>query len=189
MKNVRLNRRQAGVTALELIIALAVVAAIGLGVVALIPVFRGSQGESYAKVFASAFANVQSKYATANNFANVTTLACANNNVFPDNYVQNIGTATATVSGPWGGAITCAPANVFGSANDGFAITIPNIPSNVCRELPSRLTSTIARVTITPDGGTAVVVKATGDTSVNVGAVGTACGSGASTLEVAGGKA
>jgi type II secretory pathway pseudopilin PulG len=189
MKNVRSIRRQAGVTGVELLIALAVIGALAVGAIALIGAFRGAQGESYAKIVATAFTNVQTKYSTANNFANVTTLACANNNVFPDNYVQNIGTATATITGPWGGAIACAPANVFGSANDGFSITIPNMPANVCRELPSRLTSTIARVTITPDGGTPVVVKATGDTSVNVGAVGTACGSGASTLEVAGGKA
>jgi len=107
----------------------------------------------------------------------------ANLGFFPTNLVTGIGTAGATVSNQWGGAITVASARGDGVAvdathpSDSIAYTFTNVPDAACRILGVSLDSVVSALKI---GGTNIKTTLL-PTSVPA-TVGTNCTAGANTL-------
>jgi prepilin-type N-terminal cleavage/methylation domain-containing protein len=171
-----LKAGQAGFTIIELIIVVGIIAAlaavgnIGLGV------RNNVVGGNEGKIMNAALQCMQQKN-SAPTYAAVTLASMANLSCFPDEQITGKGTAAASaVSGLVGANYVVAPVALSG-ANAGLQLTLAGIPKKNCDGLVKAVAASTATVTVTPDGGSATIVKAVGAT-LDDAAVGVACGSG-----------
>lgn len=171
-----MKRTVRGMTGLELILVLAVVSVVLLSAPSLISALRYAQGRAVATTVLAAVATLQSRYAQSSAFTGLNTAICANLGAFPDQYVVGRGTITASLRGPWGGAIQCQPQAIAGAADVGFQITLESVPSAICREMPQNLIG-VHEIVVRPEGAVSPLVVKASHASVDLEASGVGCGS------------
>jgi len=140
-------RRQQGVTIVESMVVLAVVAIILTFVV---------EGGTYLRnhVRAWQLTNEMQSFsqgilqATVNDadFSTITTNAMVLNNAFAS-VGSRANTSAGTVTGVWGGDITVTPATVS-TSNDGATVSYPLVPSGVCAVAIQDFTSTFQQISV-----------------------------------------
>lgn len=167
------GNKQKGVTLIELLVVFVVIGILYGAVRYGYALTFGAKAQSDIKYMDYAMECARSTYGNASNYSTATIAALANNNCFPPTLVTNKGTATAYVSNKYGGLVTVAPSNVVG-VNDGLDFTDPNIPSDVCVER-LKLTTKPVKITVTPSGGSAVIVQAIGAANPDL-TLSTSCG-------------
>ena len=176
MKNYNFNRKAQGFSLIELLLVLAIVAALAVAAFIIYPRVQAStSANSASQTLASASASVRSVF-TSGNYANLNAAAAVNGKFFPDSYG-----AAAPLANEWGGL-----ADINGSTRDGatatagaryFTITLEDVPAEVCKRLAPAAAANFGRVAIS-GAADVVVVDSYADTEVllNEAAVLTACG-------------
>ena len=174
MKNYNFNRKAQGFSLIELLLVLAIVAALAVAAFIIYPrVQAGTAANSASQTLSSASASVRSVF-TSGNYSNLNAAAAVNGKFFPASYG-----AAAPLTNEWGGA-----ADINGSTRDGttattgaryFTISLADVPAEVCKRLAPAAAANFGRVAI----GTNVVVDSYADTAVplNEATVLTNCGS------------
>jgi prepilin-type N-terminal cleavage/methylation domain-containing protein len=171
-----MKSNQKGFTLIEILIVIAVIVLLVTLGQKYIPQLFGQTGTlQEGQLLNTGIAQIRSLKHSKPDFTGFTTAEVANSGVFPDQYIRNKGTNTATVVNQWGGSLSFAPANVNGT-NDGFTVTDTAIPENVCKGIPSSVSENAYSITI----GTSAVKTAGG--TVNDAAVGTACSGATNTV-------
>lgn len=135
------RRKQGGFSLLEL---LAVVAIIGLAVFTVMKVKKGAELRSSVQSLASNMAFVIQKAPEVfpSTFAGLTCPILANNGAFTgtsfrvDRTVPN--TPVVYYSSEANSALTCAPANMFGT-NDAYTVAFPALTDDMCNEVADKL--------------------------------------------------
>ncbi len=173
LKKYRNIPNQKGLTLLELLLAIGLVAVV-IGVA--IYIFGGAQSGTNAykgtQNVLTISAAVKGLYPTPN-YNGVSAAVIASSKKVPDVYVSG-----ANLVNPWGQNITVAAVNVGTGTNNGFTITDPGIPTNECNSIASAVQSNFQKLTI----GATVVKDDTAATPVvySPGAAATACAAAAS---------
>lgn len=131
------------------------------------------------------FSNVERVYAmNSNDFTGLNNTAAAQASMVPDGWIIKAAAGGgSTLQDPWGGAVTLAPANVNGGANNGWSLTLANVPPKICAQIASYYTPYTAGITV---NGTSVGDNPTYGTTTTWpprgAAVATACNAAVNTI-------
>ena len=91
--------------------------------------------------------NTQNDFANnPGNFAGFNNTAAIEAGIPPTTWVPT-GQKTSIVD-PWGGAVTFAVASVNGGTNNGYTMTLANVPANVCAQIATIYTQQTASISI-----------------------------------------
>lgn len=173
MKVLKSTRKAGGFVLTELLIGLAIIAAV-LGTIAATAAYLNSSNsaQDQARLVESIGQDLRMKYQRANNFSGLTNTVAINLGVFPDQMVNG-----TTVLNTWNGTVTIAPAaDLNGVANRAFLVSWPNVPEDECVNLS---TTAIAANRIRV--GTTVIQQ--DGQAINVAAAGTACSGTTNTVD------
>lgn len=170
------RRTQKGVTLVETLIVIGILAIIILTALIIYPLVKASvlsnREASNMSTIAASLANV---YAGSSSYAGLTTAIAIDEKVFPTSMLQ--GTPPTTATNSFGGTVVLAPATPpGGQANTGYTITSNNISDNACSKIVNTESGAFDAVSI--DG---TVVKANSSSTVSTAAVATACSATATT--------
>lgn len=137
MKNFNYARAQGGFSLIELLLVLAIVAALAVAAFIVYPRVQAGRNATYeSQVLSSAQAGVKALF-TTNNYANLTDEVAWNAGIFPDNMKM----ATAgEIRNQWDGPVTVSGANRAGADSATaptryFKITYEDVPTDVCIRL------------------------------------------------------
>lgn len=152
-----MRRTSSGYTLIELLIVLAVMAALIIGAFYLYPKVQSSRAANAQAVILQSFqANMKSLF-TNGDYQKVSNLVTAQAGMWND---QMIGpTPSAVITTEWGTLVTVKPATASGAAPAAgkpaqyFVVTYAGVPSDVCQKLVPTLVGSWEKVTV----GTTVV--------------------------------
>lgn len=152
-------RRQAGYTMVEIGLALVIMTLATVGIILYFSTnSAASQANALAANLTTLVGNVKQAY--QGNYGNVSNARLLTGGFF--NKLSMVSTSGGTpVVGLGGGTLTVAPGTV-NTANDSVQYTITQVPDAACLPLISAISSSVAQLSIAPNGGTASVVKAVG---------------------------
>ena len=157
MKNFNQARNQAGFSLIELLLVLAIIAALAVAAFIVYPRVQAGRNASYeSQVLSSAQAGVKALF-TTNNYANLTKAVAFNAEVFPD----NMNLSTTSIQNQWGGEVAisgstnAAVASATSPARH-FLITYTNVPTDVCIRLAGAAVQNFGGVFVDPANGGAV---------------------------------
>lgn len=129
-------RSQGGFSLIELLLVLAIVAALAVAAFIVYPRVQAGRNASYeSQVLSSAQAGVKALF-TTNNYARLTTPVAVDAEIFPSN--MKVG---ATIENQWAGVVTAGPALATGADGPAtgvaryFKFVYPNVPTDVCIRL------------------------------------------------------
>lgn len=166
MKNFKQARNQGGFSLVELLLVLAIIAALAVAAFIVYPRVQAGRNATYeSQVLSSAQAGVKALF-TTNNYANLTTTAAYNAEIFPRNMNVEGGT---TIENQWGGLVvasgsTAAGADSATSPTRYFKFVYPNVPTDVCIRLAGAAVQNFGAVLIGEDAAGATAVVNTYDT-------------------------
>ena len=137
MKKFNNARAQGGFSLIELLLVLAIVAALAVAAFIVYPRVQAGRNATYeSQVLSSAQAGVKALF-TTNNYANLTNDVATDAEIFPAN--MNVG--DGDIQNQWNGAVEIEPSNSDGSDFSGtgparyFRIVYPDVPTDVCIRL------------------------------------------------------
>lgn len=178
-----MKNTQQGFSLLELLLVLAVIAALGVAAFLIYPrVQAGRSASSTAQVLSGAQASVGAIF-TNGNYSKLDSSVAYNADVFPESMK---GATAGTFSNEWDGPVTIFGSNADGTANATsgrfMTITYADVPANVCKKLVPAAAANFGRVEV----GTTVVVDQYAATPVALdeAAVITACGTGTTPVDL-----
>ncbi|MFJ1260568.1 type 4 pilus major pilin [Cupriavidus sp. CuC1] len=150
---------QAGYSMVEVGLVLVIVA---LALVGVILYFSSNSASSQANSLSGDLTSLigKVKQGYQGNYAGVTNAALKSGGFFRDMSSMNSSGANPTLA--LGGGTLTAVAGTVNTANDSVQYTLTQIPDSACLPLVSSLASSVAFLSIAPNGGTASVVKAVG---------------------------
>lgn len=164
-----IRNKQAGLTMVELLIALTMslllIAGVGYGASKFI---ASNKTKTSLEDMPLIFAKTQKIYSSAATYSGINITNLVNNRAFPAELV--VAGTPPTVNNRYGGAITVAAGTIV-SANDGVLFNLSNVDQDACTDLVNGLQNTTAQVQVNT-----VVVKPIGGT-LDVTALGTNCNS------------
>lgn len=108
---------------------------------------QSANAQSVQQAVESIFANMSQQFATNPNFTGLTIASAAEAGVFPSNWVSGTGT-NETVQDPWGGVVTLVSAGVNGGTDNGWTLTVPNVPVSECTQVASFYTPQTSSITV-----------------------------------------
>lgn len=83
-------------------------------------------------------AGVRNMFATQGDYTGLTNAVILTSNGIPED--MRVTGNTTQIKSPWfNDGITVAPANVGGTANDGFTMTFKNVPARACQDLVTKV--------------------------------------------------
>jgi prepilin-type N-terminal cleavage/methylation domain-containing protein len=152
-----MSRSSQGYTLIELLIVLAIIAALIVGAFYLYPKVQASRSANAEAVILQSFqANMKSLFTTGD-YQKVTNIVTTEAGMWSN---QMIGaTPSATITTEWGTLATVLPSTAeggvptAGQAAQYFVVTYPGVPSDVCQKLVPALVGSWEKVTV----GTTVV--------------------------------
>lgn len=107
-------------------------------------------------------AGIRSIFATQGDYNGLTNQVVLSSNSIPEGL--RAGNSTSQIKSPWANnGVTVTPANVGGTADDGFTMQYNQVPRNACQDFASKMYRSYT-VTV---GGTAVTSVATATTACN----------------------
>lgn len=164
-------RPQTGITLIETIIVLGVLAIIVIVALAIYPIVKASvQSNRETNNITTIAASLDSVYAGVGTYAGLNNLVAVQEKVFPANMVSGPLTAPV-VTNSLGGSVTVAPAMPpGGQPNSGFTITSTNITDDTCTKIVSAENGGFVEVVV--DG---TVVKATSSDTVSISTLAALC--------------
>jgi hypothetical protein len=151
---------QRGMSAIDIMIYIAVVAVALSGAIILYSVYNKFKGSSEGRyvtfVLQCAMTSIN-----ANNFTSTTISTLVNKDCFGDgSNVTGKGTTGATATSKLAStAYVVAPVSLSGGTNNGLQITLGPISKRNCSGAVEALDTATSRIIVTPTGGTAVTVK------------------------------
>lgn len=169
-----------------LIAILLALAVLVIGIIGYFTMFQSASqsanAQSTQQSIESIFSTMEQQFATNPNFTGLTAASAATAGVFPSTWVSGTGTSTV-VQDPWGGAVTLAAAAVNGGTDNGWTLTVPNVPEAECTQVASFYTPQTASITV---GSTSVWANAsyggTDDTPPAPATIQSACSSPSNTI-------
>jgi len=134
--------RKRGVTLIEAVLYISIALALIVGGLVFFQQASLAQRTNSAVRNISAVASeTRGLYQAQNSFANLTTAGLINAGAVPSSIING-----AALQNEWAGPITAEPANVDGTANDGFSVMYENVPVAACTRLASYDASGSGRV-------------------------------------------
>jgi prepilin-type N-terminal cleavage/methylation domain-containing protein len=167
MNSPQTSRREAGFSLTELLIVVAVIAAL---IAIIIPVSNkvmASNKTNNAVTQATQLSGkIKALYRGGPNYGGLTVAIAMNAGAVP----EEMRNGTALVN-PWGGAVLLAPTNVGGGTNNAIRVTYQRVPQSACINMASNVSAQFDVVTVN-----STVTKAYGTTgSADPAALSTAC--------------
>lgn len=160
MKINKMRNRQSGFSLLEITMVAGII--ILFSVAAIVGYRMASDSANMNKAvnsLNSITAGVRNMFATQGDYVGLTNAVMLTSNSLPEDLR---GTGSGTIKSPWLNAgVTLSPANVGGTANDGFNIRFNNVPARACQNF---VTQVFKSYTITV-GSTPVTSVATASTA------------------------
>lgn len=134
-----------------LIAILLALAVLVIGIIGYFTMFQTSSqsanAQSAQQSIQAIFSTMSQQFATNPNFSGLTVAGAAGAGVFPSTWVT--GTApNQTVMDPWGGAVSLAPSSINGGTNNGWQLTVPNVPQAECTQVASFYTPQTATISV-----------------------------------------
>jgi prepilin-type N-terminal cleavage/methylation domain-containing protein len=182
MKNFKVNRNsQAGLTLIELLIALAISAILVAGAYYGYQAVSSAKGQNDASLLTQAAQCARNQYANSPDFSGVSASILAASQCFPSGNVS--GTVPSQVVKDSNGYIITATSSNLSTANDSISFTISGVPGPLCSQILPNLGPAAARLSAGPvgNGGQTTVLPYGG--SYNPGQVGIACASGLNDIQ------
>lgn len=137
-------RKQAGLTLIELAIALAVAAALLFGLFYVVNTANAKRKTSSEVQNLTMMANdIRAKFAGQGDFAGLTAGTLIQLGVPPQSMISG-----SALSSSFSTPVAVAAANINGQANDGFEFTYTNFPANACADFVMAAASNFAKVTL-----------------------------------------
>jgi prepilin-type N-terminal cleavage/methylation domain-containing protein len=141
-----------GYTLIELMIVLAIIAALIVGAFYLYPKVQASRAANAEAVILQSFqANMKSLF-TMGDYQKVSNIVTAQAGMWND---QMIGaTPSDTITNEWGGAVSVKPATAAGAVSAAgqtahyFLVTYPGVPADVCQKLVPSLVGSFEKVSV-----------------------------------------
>ena len=138
MKNFNQARNQAGFSLIELLLVLAIIAALAVAAFIVYPRVQAGRNATYeSQVLSSAQAGVKALF-TNNNFDKINKASAFNAEIFP----KNMNLSSTSIKNQWDGDVDVVPsasdggaATAAGTPDRYFKITYPNVPTDVCIRL------------------------------------------------------
>ncbi|MCU1136913.1 MULTISPECIES: type 4 pilus major pilin [Stenotrophomonas] len=154
------RKKQKGVTLIELAIALAIIGALVFAIFYMVGVVQNKRITSTESQYLNMMsADLRTKFSAQASFAGLNAANLISMNIAPRPMV--VGT---TLRSGFSTAVTVAPANVNGVADDGFQFTY-QVPSDNCADFVTASEGAFSRVSI---AGTVVKNVASGDNQISV---------------------
>lgn len=167
---------QAGLTLIELLIALAISAILLVGAFYGYQAVWGAKGQNDGQLLAQAAQCARNIYSNAPDFTGISASNLAASSCFPAGNVSGT-SPNFTVKDSNGYVLTAAPATLT-TTNDAVSFTLSAIPKDLCSQILPALAPAASQMTAGPAGnGSATTVVAYGG-SFQPGAIGVACSGG-----------
>lgn len=165
MKNFKKARSQGGFSLIELLLVLAIVAALAVAAFIVYPRVQAGRNASYeAQVLSAAQAGVRALF-TTNNYRNLNKAAAFNAEIFP----ANMNLSATSIKNQWDGEVDVGPSTSAGAAASVagttpvryFRIVYTNVPADVCIRLVGAAVQNFGTILVNPNnaatgGGTVV---------------------------------
>lgn len=181
-------RKQAGLSLIESLLVLAVIALILIGAYQGYKIATGDvKATEMQKAAVGMAGGISRLYGTTQNYTGLTTTVLGNSGLVPPS-IQVGGTAAArTLTNAWGGTVDAAPINSNGTANANgqfFALTFAGIEKEDCANFVSGIAGNAAAVYIVSGTGAFPATPAAANTAkafqgnTDPGVIATQCGTG-----------
>ena len=162
MKNFNKARNQAGFSLIELLLVLAIVAALAVAAFIVYPRVQAGRNATYeSQVLASAQAGVKALF-TTNNYDKINLASAYNAELFP----KNMNISATSIQNQWAGAVTVEPSAADGGLATGagtidryFKISYANVPADVCIRLAGAAVQNFGTVLVGANVAGAVKVQ------------------------------
>lgn len=170
MKTYNQTRLQGGFSLVELLLVLAIIAALAVAAFIVYPkVQAGRDADQEAKIVTAGLAGIKALYSNRD-YRNVSTTSAAQAGVFPDYMQMDDG----TIQNKWGGRVTVDPANRDGSIASStttrryFRIAYYNVPRAVCTKFVGKVAPYFPTVRISSLNGYSGANDGNGDVVKNL---------------------
>ncbi|MCL7713221.1 type 4 pilus major pilin [Stenotrophomonas mori] len=164
MKNFKQARSQGGFSLIELLLVLAIIAALAVAAFIVYPRVQAGRNASYeAQVLSSAQAGVKALF-TTNNYAKLSKAAAFNAEIFP----ANMNLSETSIKNQWDGEVEVGPSTAKGAAATAtgntpvryFRFVYRNVPADVCIRLAGAAVQNFGTVLIDKaNGGAGEIVQ------------------------------
>lgn len=169
LRNIRVPKKQRGLTLIELAVGLAIVLAISALVVGVYTTTSRSQRTNDVQTQLTQIASQVRSMAPQGSYTGIDDTVLARSKKVPEAWVvDNAG--TPEIRHPFGGSFDIAPASVNGGTDNGFAITVDELPVAACNDIVTNSQANFAEIDV---GSTPL--KTYGAAAVDAGTISTAC--------------
>lgn len=185
LRNLRTPKNQKGLTLVELAIGLTIVLAVTALVIGVSITTTRSQRTNDVQTQLTTITSQLRTLAPSGNYNGITELVLANSKKIPDSWLTLDGSGVPTgIATPFGGAYDIAAAAVNGGTDNGFSITISELPVSACTDIVTNAQANFLKVTA---GAAAAVIKDFGDPNATGATIAGTCSTaaaGAETVDV-----
>ena len=151
MKNFNQARNQGGFSLIELLLVLAIIAALAVAAFIVYPRVQAGRNASYeSQILSSAQAGVKALFVVSN-YRNISKAVAFNAEIFP----KNMNFSATDIQNQWGAAVDVTPALSNGAAAAAgttpvryFRIVYPTVPTDVCIRLAGAAVQNFGTVTV-----------------------------------------
>lgn len=160
--------RQAGFTAIELVVVLVVIGILAVLSLRAFGLMNKSKGTIDGQNIIDTVNAVQSCFAKATDFSSLGATAAAGTTYVITNCGIDVANApssasTTAITNQFGGSRTVARASIAGGTHNAVQVSNPAVPRDICPDAVQFLWDVASTIVITPAGGAATTVKANFD--------------------------